>query len=91
MGHALRLLVSREHQLDGTIEMDEFYIGAGPRKGADYPRLERGRKGQPRTTKTPVLAVVKGPAEIIAASRIDTDLCAAQKRNLDRTILSCAR
>lgn len=54
MGHALRLLVSREHQLDGTVEMDEFYIGAGPRKGADYPRLGRGRKGQPRTTKTPV-------------------------------------
>ena len=63
MGHALRLLVSREHQLDGTVEMDEFYIGAGPRKGADYPRLGRGRKGQPRTTKTPVLAVVKRPAD----------------------------
>ena len=43
--------------------MDEFYIGAGPRKGADYPRLGRGRKGQPRTTKTPVLAVVKRPAD----------------------------
>ena len=63
MGHALRLLVSREHQLDGTVEMDEFYIGAGPRKGADNPRLGRGRKGQPRTTKTPVLAVVQRPAD----------------------------
>jgi transposase-like protein len=62
MGHALRLLMSREHQLDGTVEMDEFYIGGGPRKHADHPHLGRGRKGQPRTTKTPVLAVVQRPA-----------------------------
>jgi transposase-like protein len=62
IGHALRLLVSREHQLDGTVEMDEFYIGGGPRKDAARPRLGRGRKGQPRTTKTPVLAVVQRPA-----------------------------
>ena len=59
MGHALRLLVTREHQLDGTVEMDEFYIGGSPRKDADQPHLGRGRKGQPRTTKTPVLAVVQ--------------------------------
>ena len=63
MGHALRLLVSREHQLDGTVEMDEFYIGGSPRKDADRPHLGRGRKGQPRTTKTPVLAVVQRPAQ----------------------------
>jgi len=63
MGHVLRLLVGREHQLDGTIEMDEFYIGAGPRQSADRPHLGRGRKGQRRTTKTPVLAVVQRPAE----------------------------
>ena len=52
MGHALRLLMTREHQLDGTVEMDEFYIGGGPRRDADRPHLGRGRKGQPRTTKT---------------------------------------
>ena len=63
MGHALRLLVTREHPLEGTVEMDEFYIGASPRKDADRPRLGRGRKGQPRTTKTPVLAIVQRPAE----------------------------
>lgn len=63
MGHVLRLLVGREDQLDGTIEMDEFYIGAGPRQSADRPHLGRGRKGQRRTTKTPVLAVVQRPAE----------------------------
>jgi ISXO2-like transposase domain len=61
MGHALRLLVAREHQLGGMIEMDEFYIGGSPRKDADRPRLGRGRKGQPRTTKTPVLAIVQRP------------------------------
>jgi hypothetical protein len=63
MGHALRLLVTREHQLDGTVEMDEFYIGGSPRNDADRPRLGRGRKGQPRTTKTPVLAVVQRPTQ----------------------------
>jgi len=51
MGHALRRLVTREEQLDGTVEIDEFYIGGGPRNDADRPRLVRGRKGQPRTTK----------------------------------------
>ena len=62
MGHALRLLVTRGHPLEGTVEVDEFYIGSSPRKDADRPRLGRGRKGQPRTTKTPVLAVVQRPA-----------------------------
>ena len=61
MGHALRLLVTGEHQLNGTVEIDEFYIGGSPRKDADRPHLGRGRKGQPRTTKTPVLAVVQRP------------------------------
>jgi hypothetical protein len=61
LGHALRLLVTREHQLGGTVEMDEFYIGGSPRKDADRPRLGRGRKGQPRTTKIPVLTVVQRP------------------------------
>jgi transposase-like protein len=42
MGHALRLLVTREHPLEGTVEMDEFYIGASPRKDADRPHLGRG-------------------------------------------------
>src|SRR5579863_8936974 len=63
MGHALRLLVTREHPLDGTVEMDEFYFGGSPRKDADRPHLGRGRKGQPRTTKTPALAVVQRPMD----------------------------
>ena len=44
MGHALRLLLTREHHLDGTVEMDEFYIGGSPRKDADRPRLGRDAK-----------------------------------------------
>lgn len=63
VGHALRLLMNREHPLEGLVEMDEFYLGGSPRNDADRPRLGRGRKGQPRTTKTPVLAVVQRPAE----------------------------
>ena len=59
MGHALRLLVTREPLLEGTVEIDEFYLGGSPRKDADRPRLGRGRKGQPRTAKKPVLAVVQ--------------------------------
>ena len=64
MGHALRLLLTREQPLDGTVEMDEFYIGGSPRNDADRPRLGRGRKGHPKTAKTPVLAVVQRPASV---------------------------
>jgi len=45
MGHARRLLVTREQQLGGTVELDEFYIGGSPRNDADRPHLGRGRKG----------------------------------------------
>jgi transposase-like protein len=68
MGHALRLLLTREHQLGGIVEIDDFYIGGSPRKDADSPRLGRGRKGQPRTTKTPVLAVVQRPDQVEQAA-----------------------
>ena len=45
MGHALRLLLTREQPFAGTVEIDEFYIGGSPRRDADRPRLGRGRKG----------------------------------------------
>ena len=64
MGHALRLLVSSERQVGGTVEIDEFYIGGSPRNDADRPHLGRGRKGHPRTTKTPVLSVVQRPLHL---------------------------
>jgi len=43
--------MTREHQLDGTVEMEEFYIGGRRRKDADSRHLGRGRKGQPRTPR----------------------------------------
>lgn len=61
MGHVLRPRVARDHVLDGTIEIDEFHFGGAPRHDADRPKLGRGRKGQPRTTKTPALAIVQRP------------------------------
>ena len=72
MGHALRLLVTSERQLGGTVEIDEFYLGGGPRDGADRPRLGRGRNGHPRTTKTPVLAVVQRPTHLDAGAPAGT-------------------
>lgn len=62
MGHVLRLLVLRNHPLGGTVEIDEFHFGARPHRDPNPPKLGRGRKGQPRTTKTPALAVVQRPS-----------------------------
>ncbi|WP_454019550.1 IS1595 family transposase [Azospirillum sp. Marseille-Q6669] len=62
MGHVLRLLVLRDHPLGGTVEIDEFHFGAKPRRDPNPPKLGRGRKGHPRTTKTPALAVVQRPS-----------------------------
>jgi ISXO2-like transposase domain/Transposase zinc-ribbon domain len=61
MGHVLRLLVARDHVLDGTIEIDEFHFGGAPRRDPDQPKPGRGRKGQPKTIKTPALAIVQRP------------------------------
>lgn len=63
MGHALRLMVARSEPLGGIVEVDDFRIGGGPRKQAGRPSPGRGRKGQPRTLKTPALAVVQRPAD----------------------------
>jgi hypothetical protein len=57
-----------ERTFSGTVEVDEFYIGGSPRRGADYPRVGRGRKGHSRTTKTPALAVVQRPEQLAAGS-----------------------
>ena len=42
--------------------MDELFIGGALRRDGDRPRLGRSCKGQKRTTKTPVLAIVQRPA-----------------------------
>lgn len=56
MGHALRLMLAREEPLGDPVEIDEFYLGARPKKQADAPP-GRGRKGQPRTMNTSVLGL----------------------------------
>ena len=59
---SLRLMMARETQLDGTVEIDEFYLGGLPRKHRGHTA---GRKGQKRTAKTPVLAVVERPRDVV--------------------------
>ena len=61
MGHALRLMVAREAPLTGTVEIDEFYFGGRLKRSPDAPPPGRGRKGQRRTTKAAVLAMVQRP------------------------------
>ena len=63
MGHALRLLVARQNQLGGTVELDGFYMGGQPKQNRDEPRPGRGRKGQRKTLKTPILTVVQRSGE----------------------------
>ncbi len=64
MGHALRLMAARETPLDGTVEIDEFYLGGKPTQQPDAPPSGRCRKGQRRTTKAPVLAMVQRPGAL---------------------------
>jgi transposase-like protein len=64
MGHALRLMVGREHSLDGVVEIDGLYLGGKPRRDANYSPPGRGRKGQPKTLKTPALVVVQRPPDL---------------------------
>ena len=59
MGHAIRLLAAGAHMLDGTVELDQFYLGGRQRKPPDQPPSGRGRKGEPRTTKKPVTLLVQ--------------------------------
>ena len=65
MGHALRLMVSRDHMMAGTVEIDHFYFGAQPKKNPDGPSPGRGRKGQKKTRKTTVLAMVQRPEDTV--------------------------
>ncbi|AXA44666.1 ISXO2-like transposase domain family protein (plasmid) [Rhizobium leguminosarum] len=68
IGHALRLIVARENMLDGTVEIDHFYLGGRPRKRSDEPPPGRGRKGQAKTEKTPVMAIVQRPVGVTPGS-----------------------
>lgn len=64
IGHAVRLMLRQERPLAGIIEADVSYVGGAPRNDADRPRSGRGRKGQPRTEKTPVLGIVERPLDL---------------------------
>ena len=68
IGHTLRLMVARENMLDGTVEIDHFYLGGRPRKQPDEPPSGRGRKGQTKTEKTPVVAIVQRPGDALPGS-----------------------
>ena len=68
LGHALRLMMAPIDRLGGTVEIDGFYVGGEPKKGADGPDPGRGRKGLRKTLKTPVLAVVQRPIDDIPGS-----------------------
>ena len=68
IGHALRLMVARENMLDGTVEIDHFYLGGRPGKYPNDPSPGRGRKGQAKTEKTPVMAIVQRPADVTPGS-----------------------
>lgn len=63
-GHAVRLMLRQERPLVGIIEADVSYVGGASRNDADRPRLGRGRKGQPRTEKTPVFGIVERPLDL---------------------------
>jgi hypothetical protein len=51
IGHALRLMMAREHMLDGTDEIDHFHLGGRQKKHPDDLSPGRGRKGQANTEK----------------------------------------
>lgn len=46
MGHALRLMAACEHMLDGTVEIDHFYLGGRARINPDDPPPGSGLGGQ---------------------------------------------
>jgi transposase-like protein len=68
MGHALRLMVGREQALNGVVEIDSVYLGGKPRREMNYSPPGRGRKGQPKTLKTPALVAVQRPPDVSAGS-----------------------
>jgi hypothetical protein len=73
MGHALRLMLGREHALDGVVEIDRLYLGGKPRRDANYSPPGRGRKGEPKTLKTPALVAVQRPPDVsVGASAGET-------------------
>ena len=57
-------MVGREQALDGVVEIDGLYLGGKPRRDPNYSPPGRGRKGQPKTLKTPALVAVQRPPDV---------------------------
>ncbi|ANY82164.1 transposase (plasmid) [Microvirga ossetica] len=73
MGHALRLMVGREQALDGVAKIDGLYVGSKPWREMNYSPPGRGRKGEPKTLKTPALVAVQRPPDLsVGASAGET-------------------
>jgi transposase-like protein len=86
MCHRIRAAMKREpmaSMLNGTVEVDETYVGGKPRKEAGKPKAKRGRG----TKKTPVVALVERDGRVRARKIEHVDgatLKAAIRENVDR-------
>ena len=58
-----------EHALDGVVEIDSLYVGGKPRRDPNYSPPGRGRKGEPKTLKTPALVAVQRPPDVSVGAR----------------------
>jgi transposase-like protein len=87
MAHRIRHAMSKEPLaglLQGTVEVDETYVGGKPRPKAGAPAAKRGRG----TKKTPVVALVERGGKVRARKieRVDgTNLKAAIRKHVDRS------
>ncbi len=55
------------------VEIDGLYLGGKPRRDANYSPPGRGRKGEPKTLKTPALVAVQRPPDVsVGASAGET-------------------
>jgi hypothetical protein len=59
----LHLMVARKHKLDGTVEVDYFNLVGRPRAHAYNPPPEMARNGQAKTEETPIMGIVRRPAD----------------------------
>ena len=62
-------MVGREHALEGVVEIDSLYVGGKPRRDPNYSPPGRGRKGEPKTLKTPALVAVQRPPDVSVGAR----------------------
>jgi hypothetical protein len=51
-----------------SVEIDSMYLGGKPRREMNYSPPGRGRKGQPKTQKTPALVAVQRPPDVSVGS-----------------------